>query len=393
MKRFLPLLVMLMCLCVSALAEEAQDITGKCDVSSSYYRNTFRISDGKTKTRFDKDIKKKQANWIEFVTPAGKEAHGLYLVWSEDEAKVSLEVWSDQLNGWEHFTDVNQGQFLHEYVALPGAARFRLHSTDEKGSMPLVEMNVLSAGELPDWVQVWQPSLEKADLMLLSAHADDEYIFFGGAIPYYIAEGYDVQVAFAAIQSEVRMHELINALWVAGGRHYPEFLHFYDKLCDKARVAYKYWGGEDAALDAFAALIERVKPDVVITHDINGEYGHGAHMACADMALQVIRDGKRELAFRPSKLYLHLWKEGAIMLEWEQPHENLGGRTPLEVAAAAFKEHKSQQGFSAKTRSGREFKFKVHSHGMFDNAKFGLAYSSVGEDVLKNDFMENIEKN
>ena len=390
MKRFLPLLMLLLCLCAPALAEEAQDITGKCDISSSYYRNTFRVNDGKTKTRFDKDIKKKQSNWIEFETPKDKPAHGLYLIWSQDPAKVSLEIWNDDLNGWEHFTDVNAGQFVHEYVALPGVKRFRLHSTDEKGSMPLVEMNVLSEGELPDWVQVWQPSLTKADLLVFVAHPDDEYIFMGGAIPYYIAEGYDVQVAFATTQSEVRLHELLNALWVAGGRNYPELLMLYDKLCEKARTAYKYWGGEDNALDVFAAMIERVQPEVVITHDINGEYGHGAHMACADMSLQVIRDGKRALQWQPKKLYLHLWKEGEIMVEWEQPHENLGGRTPLEVAAEAFKEHKSQQGFSAETRSGREFKFKVHSHGMFDNAKFGLAYSSVGEDVLKNDFMENV---
>ena len=390
MKKFLPILLLALCLAFPALAEEAADITGKCEITSSYYRNTFRVNDGKTKTRFDKDIKKKQDNWIEFVTPKKSAAHGLYMIWALDTPKVALEVWNSDTKGWEHFADVNKGEFVHEYIELPGVKRFRLHSTDDKGSLPLVEMNVLSEGTLPDWVQVWQPSHTQCDLLLLSAHPDDEYIFFGGAIPYYIAEGYRVQVAFATTQSEVRLHELLNALWVAGGRNYPELLMLYDKLCEKARTAYKYWGGEDAALDTFAALIERTKPSVVITHDINGEYGHGAHMACADMALQVIRDGKRDLQWKPQKLYLHLWKENPITLEWEQPHENLGGQTPLEIARLAFKEHKSQQGFSAETRSGREFKFKVHSHGMFDNADFGLAYTSVGPDVKCNDFMENV---
>ena len=390
MKKFLPVLLLALCLCFPALAEEAADITGKCEITSSYYRNTFRVNDGKTKTRFDKDIKKKQDNWIEFVTPKKSAAHGLYMIWALDTPKVALEVWNSDTKGWEHFADVNKGEFVHEYIELPGVKRFRLHSTDDKGSLPLVEMNVLSEGTLPDWVQVWQPSHTQCDLLLLSAHPDDEYIFFGGAIPYYIAEGYRVQVAFATTQSEVRLHELLNALWVAGGRNYPELLMLYDKLCEKARTAYKYWGGEDAALDTFAALIERTKPSVVITHDINGEYGHGAHMACADMALQVIRDGKRDLQWKPQKLYLHLWKENPITLEWEQPHEKLGGQTPLEIARLAFKEHKSQQGFSAETRSGREFKFKVHSHGMFDNADFGLAYTSVGPDVECNDFMENV---
>lgn len=390
MKKFLPLMLLALCLAFPALAQEAADITGKCEITSSYYRNTFRVNDGKTKTRFDKDIKKKQDNWIEFVTPKKSAAHGLYMIWALDTPKVALEVWNSDTKGWEHFADVNKGEFVHEYIELPGVKRFRLHSTDDKGSLPLVEMNVLSEGTLPDWVQVWQPSHTQCDLLLLSAHPDDEYIFFGGAIPYYIAEGYRVQLAFATTQSEVRLHELLNALWVAGGRNYPELLMLYDKLCEKARTAYKYWGGEDAALDTFAALIERTKPSVVITHDINGEYGHGAHMACADMALQVVRDGKRDLQWKPQKLYLHLWKENPITLEWEQPHENLGGQTPLEIARLAFKEHKSQQGFSAETRSGREFKFKVHSHGMFDNADFGLAYTSVGPDVECNDFMENV---
>ena len=54
MKKFLPILLLALCLCFPALAEEAADITGKCEISSSYYRNTFRVNDGKPKPRFDK---------------------------------------------------------------------------------------------------------------------------------------------------------------------------------------------------------------------------------------------------------------------------------------------------------------------------------------------------
>ena len=237
MKKFLPVLLLALCLCFPALAEEATDITGKCEISSSYYRNTFRVNDGKTKTRFDKDIKKKQDNWIEFKAPKKTPACGLYMIWPEEAPVVALEIYNEKSKKWEHFADVNRGEYVHEYIELPSVKRFRLHSTDDKGSMPLLEINVLSEGELPDWVQVWEPSYTQCDLLLLSAHADDEYIFFGGAIPYYIAEGYHVQVAFAAIQSEVRLHELLNALWVAGGRNDPVLLGFYDKLCEKALTA------------------------------------------------------------------------------------------------------------------------------------------------------------
>ena len=40
--------------------------------------------------------------------------------------------------------------------------------------------------ELPEWVQIWQPSCEKADILIISSHADDEILFFGGIMPTYI---------------------------------------------------------------------------------------------------------------------------------------------------------------------------------------------------------------
>ena len=36
--------------------------------------------------------------------------------------------------------------------------------------------------------------------------------------------------------------------------------------------------------------------------------------------------------------------------------------------------------------------YKVEDFGPYDNAKFGLAYTSVGMDVSQNDFFENITK-
>ena len=52
------------------------------------------------------------------------------------------------------------------------------------------------------------------------------------------------------------------------------------------------------------------------------------------------------------------------------------------MAEAAFQCHVSQL----------DTEYKVEDFGPYDNAKFGLAYTTVGEDVKKNDFFENIGK-
>jgi len=80
------------------------------------------------------------------------------------------------------------------------------------------------------------------------------------------------------------------------------------------------------------------------------------------------------------KLYHHLYKENALEMDWETPMDALGGKTPLEVAKIGMKEHSSQTGAYA-----------VKSHGTYDNSKFGLYFTTVGQDEAKNDFLEHID--
>ena len=57
-----------------------------------------------------------------------------------------------------------------------------------------------------------------------------------------------------------------------------------------------------------------------------------------------------------------------------------GGKTGMEVADAALQCHKSQQPVG----------FYASYHAPYDCRDFGLYATTVGEDVLKNDFLENI---
>ena len=66
-------------------------------------------------------------------------------------------------------------------------------------------------------VQQWQAPLEKADLLALAAHPDDEILFLGGTIPYYAGEmGKAVQVAYLVPTMPYRRLELLDGLWLCG---------------------------------------------------------------------------------------------------------------------------------------------------------------------------------
>ena len=92
-------------------------------------------------------------------------------------------------------------------------------TSEKKTALRINDLFVLSEGDLPDWVQVWQPTEEKADILFLSTHPDDELIFFGGAIPTYAVEQQrKVVVAYFTRSNTTRSSELLNGLWHMGVR-------------------------------------------------------------------------------------------------------------------------------------------------------------------------------
>ena len=69
-----------------------------------------------------------------------------------------------------------------------------------------------------------------------------------------------------------------------------------------------------------------------------------------------------------------------VVFDWEEPLEAETGFTPLMLATEALDKHRSQTHYFRMERQGVEY----------DNRLFGLVYSTVGEDVLKNDLFENV---
>lgn len=315
---------------------------------------------------------------------------GLYLIWDRAPGPWALRVVEEErtsmvllgTNGW-----------IHEYVALeePSCDISIMLSNREA---TLCEIGLFGEGDLPEYVQVWDEPYADADMLLLPTHADDEHLFFGGIMPYYAGErGYKVQVAYLTNHwaEPYRPHELLNGLWEVGIRNYPiigEFIDYYADNLEYAKGLYN----PDRVVEYQVELIRRFRPEVIIGHDIGGEYGHGVHMLntwalmqaidlAADEAYRTTWDGEQE-TFRVSKVYLHLYPDRAVTMNWDKPLSRFGGRTALDMAKAGFAQHISQQKW-----------FSVRTEGVHDCRAFGLYDTVVGDDPdwLEPDFFHNIE--
>ena len=329
---------------------------------------------------------------------AGAELHftadepigGIYLVWNSYPKPYELVA-------GEQSIAAGMKGFLHEYIAFPTPAEdFTIRLPIRDGAASLCDVYALSEGILPDWVQLWQPPCETADVLVFPTHADDEFIFFGGVLPIYAAErGLDVQVVYMTSHyytERNRCHEQLNGLWTAGVRHVPVINPVHDYRFGEYWEAADYYG-EDDFVRFQVRQIRRFRPLVIVTHAESGEYGHTTHQLNAYSMINASILAAKETydprsaaeygAWDTPKTYLHLYGEAdtRTTLDYETPLEAFGGQTAYEIAVKALNEHESQL----------HWDFEVYSYDSpYDSHSFGLYRSLVGEDVEKNDLMENV---
>jgi LmbE family N-acetylglucosaminyl deacetylase len=363
---------------------EAQALTSLCTITEPEGgRMRKRMIDGnvETYTRFSKyDV---------FTCEWGDDApvRGVYLKWySLPESFILTELDAD---GAALADRTIETPLLNAYYEISADARgLALRSETE---MELGEIAFYSEGELPEGVYDWGQPAEKADILILSAHADDEFLYFGGTIPTYAGErGLTVQIVYMACEERLRMDEAMEGLWLCGVRNAPVFAGFKDTYTETLEAAEKRWGREET-LSAIVGFIRRFEPEVIVSHDLEGEYGHGAHRItahCTLEAVSVAADGTQYLdsaeqygAWQTKKLYLHLFKSGAITMDWRVPLDAFDGQTALEMANLAYQCHASQQ----------DYHKNVYDTGDYSSAEFGLAYTMAGVDMIGGDFMENID--
>ena len=400
------LLLLLLLLAIAAIpaagAEQAEDLTAGLKIKVvNKPGKTESITDGKYTTFWESS----EGNNPYIILTSDKPVYGLYLCFRR--LPESYEIQTRSGDGWR---TVSQGdtRYHHVYQELDGLTSIRIYATAEKKcTLGFNEIYAFGEGEIPDWVQRWEPPVEKADLMVLVAHPDDELLFTGGAIPTYAAElRKQVEVVYLSSSNPTRRSEALNGLWTMGVRNYPVFGPFSDKYAKTGKVkdAYKEAGGRDKVLEWLTDVFRRFKPDVVVTHAENGEYGHPQHKMIADAAKEcfsIAADASRypESAaaygtWQVKKLYLHLYGDQAAQTvpDWDKPLSAFGGKTGAEMAAEAFELHVSQKGMGiGKGRNFTEFSVEETGAKKYPYNRFGLQNTTVGEDERKDDFLEHLE--
>ena len=309
----------------------------------------------------------------------------LYIVWN-----VIPEAYTVTANGK---SEKYQGDFLHKLIKLDDYTNSIEISCGREEE--ICDIYLFRDYNFPDFVQQWESPCKQADIMVLSAHADDEYLMFGGTVPYYAKErGLQVQVVYltAHPNEQPRPHELLDGLWTAGVKNYPVIGIIDDipstPIWSISEAASLY--NLEAVKEWFTEQLRRFKPSVLITHDIKGEYGHGAHKLAAKTATEAIElagssenypdSAQKYGVWEVPKTYLHFWQENAIEMDWEIPLESFGGITAREAAELCYGCHKSQH----------KYNYTVGYKEKWDCRQFGLYRSLVGNDA-KADFMDNIE--
>lgn len=433
----LALLALIMMLCASnAGAEKSRDtpdITDACSfrLCSSTWNDKL-VTDQQYTTYWNSA--KTKNPWV--VIHAPEPVYGLYLCFRrmpesfEIQKQITVEVepeptptptpYIDPVTGDETWPEseppekqyvtewvtVMEGdtRFYHTFYELDGATDIRIFST-QKGQHKIGfnEIFVFGKGEIPDWVQRWEPPEEKADILFFSAHPDDELLFYGGAIATYAAEKQKrVVVAYLCYSNTTRRSEALNGLWTLGVRHYPEFGGFTDAWSNKLDVAYSKLGKKKVQ-SWVTEMYRKFQPDVVVTHDVNGEYGHGQHKMMADAAIQAYSAAADASRFTDSaeiygpwqvkKLYVHLWGDAddQTRFDWSVPLESMDGKTGIQLAEEAYAKHVTQTYAKIKI-GGKWHVLSVQETGtVYSNTTFGLYASTVGPDETHTDFLEHIE--
>ena len=403
LKILLPILLILLLLTVPAMAEEAENLTDSLTVKVVDKPNkTGCITDGKYTTFWESSEKKNP--WV--VISSDKPIYGLYLCFRK--LPDTFEIQKASGDGWVTVAKGGEPNYHHVFFELDGVKKIRILCTmDKKFALGFNEIYAFGKGEVPDWVQRWEEPVKKADLMVLVAHPDDELLFMGGAIPAYDAEkGKQVEVVYLTPSNPTRRSEALNGLWAMGVRNYPVFGPFSDRYANTGKVkdAYKEAGGKQKVLNWVTEVYRRFRPEVVVTHAENGEYGHPQHKMIADAAKECFTLAVDPMQspdsytsygiWQVKKLYLHLYGEeqDQTVLNWDEPLTAFNGKTGAQLAAEAFELHVSQKGMGA----GKGDKFEVFTVEKTGAEKypydhFGLYSTTVGPDEAKDDFLEHID--
>lgn len=364
-----------------------QDLSSKCRFSSSQKKVSLKtLTDNNLKSSIIfADKAELTYSWSEHVV-----ADVLYLFAYSRPDSFRISQW----DGSGALLSEEEIKPARMCLEIPLAKECRKVTAHCNGRCKINEFQIFGKGNAyPDRVVWWTPNAGKdhCDLMLVSTHFDDEILMMGGVLPIYAGEQKrDCIVVYMKGTDQIRKLEAIQGLWEMGVRREAIYLSCSSDSLQKALDNDAAGVFEKDNLLKLVTLLRRYRPLVVVTHDVNGEYGHESHVKTSALVRRAV-----ELAADPSydpesvekygvwqvqKEYIHLWKENKIELDIRAKLPNMGNRNAYDIAAKAFTYHKTQQkNWSIKSTNA---KFPIGS--------FGLYFTAVGPDSGINDMFENV---
>lgn len=395
-------------LAISAGAEEvkdAVDISDDTTISGDGY-NSFGFLTDK-----DDMIYRQSDKTASIILESDTGIGSLYLMFDYEYGEYTV---TDNATG--KTLTAGTYSFIHEFIDIEAGFGYTPKSLTldfSSGAVYLSEIYIFSSGETPDFVQKWEPPLDgKTDILMMPTHGDDDQLYFAGLLPYYAGElDCAVQVVYLTnhrCYTTLRVHEMINGLWATGVENYPIFGYKLDFRIDDLQGSYQVYANNGISKDDLVGFVveqlRRFKPQVVVGHDINGEYGHGMHRVYADIIMDAVEisndpESYPELAqeygvWDVPKTYLHLLEENPIEINYDIPLESFDGLTAFQVTQKyGFPCHVTQQvyrNFWIWLNGSNGEITKATEIEKYNPCKFGLYRSTIGEDVQKNDFLENI---
>lgn len=390
MKKALVLLMLLLALCCgTALGDTAQDVTDQAQITIEKHGGTLnRMLDRDLSTALQSEKNREQV--IDITMQEGAVCSALYIEFGNNIMPFTVQI---EHNGeWVDLASWNQ-PYAQAYVQFEPLTQFRLRfDTGDKAIQLFIrELYLFGQGDMDESiVNVWDASVQKADLLVLAGHPGDELQWFGGMIPYYAtAKGYSVAVATMTMVNSGRRLEMLNALYACGMRTYPDIGTLENIKTNLASKAFSNWGGIEATDRYVVQLLRRYQPEVVVTHAIKGENDNGVHMACArslqravEKAADPAYDAESATMYgtwQVKKLYLHEGDD-PIRLSWSVSLDELDAKTAYQTAWEAY------ESCYLSTNEGS----MIAESAKHSPCLYTLVYTTVGEDVQRDDLFENI---
>lgn len=366
----------------------AENLSAKCKYSAdfTFHAERLRDSDYDTVQRINKG-KTVSVEWDDSI-PVASVCISFY------SAPVAHSVTQYDGNGIKLSEETGSMLYNELIRVLPETRKVSVRA--DADNCQLCSLYALGEGDFADY-HPFRETIEKADYMTFAMHPDDDVLFLGAVYPIYEADrglsGISLIMSTKLPEKfqRERRQEDMNGAWVLGLKTQPVFGGFPDIPQDYYNKFHHTFTKDDVTRYA-VTMIRTYRPEVVITQDLNGEYGHWQHKVLAQgvqAAVPLAADPDYQPKGYPKsepwevkKLYIHLYDQNKLMLDVDYPIASLGGKSAFEIAQEAFLKHPTQ------TRKNNHQVSKTE----YSLAEFGLAYSTVGEDTPGvNDMFEHID--